>query len=133
MTTRLVKILSNKEYQELFDDSEKIPSAWKGTAFDLSDGFMHLCFPHHVGMILSRYFNSHSEVYCLIFDAHLFGPELKIEDPMPPQAEMAQTEKDEGLLMPHLYGCLDLNKASVYKVTKDPASEEFDLSVLDAK
>ncbi len=129
MTTRLVKILSSSEHHELFN-SENITTKWQGTPFDLSDGFIHLCFPHHVQMILSRYFTEQNEAYCLIFDSNLFGSELKVEDPRPPNAEMTQAEKDEGLLMPHLYGPLDITKALVYRVTKDKLSGEFGLSAL---
>lgn len=121
MSNFIYKILSPQEHQHLMLKTP-LETQWKGAEIDVLDGFIHFSTLNQVAVVANKYFSQFPLIYILKFNSEDLGQHLKWEGP-------EQTEKtDPNLIFPHLYAALNLNLASVSKISK--IDKEFDLSTL---
>lgn len=97
---KLFKILTLTEYSSL------PKSAWRGTAFDQSDGFIHLSTRSQLNLVVEYFFSNQHKLVVLEFDDDFEN--LRWE-----------TGEESSQVFPHLYGDLDLRlKTAIYEIVK---------------
>ena len=112
----LYKILTEKEYTYLHNHrAEDTFSKWAGTAFDISDGFIHLCVREQVPNVLTNHYSAAECVFIFLVETSKLNKNaLKWE------AADQQIEK-----YPHLYDTLDLTNLRSVKIYKHEFKDFF--------
>lgn len=91
MAGQVYKIMSEADFEAAMREG-----CFRGSADDLSDGFIHLSAAHQVADTLASHFSVQADLVLLALDAGRLGSELKWEP------------SRGGALFPHLYAPLDL-------------------------
>lgn len=88
-TMMIFKIVTRRDWEAASEDG-----AYRGSADDLRDGFIHLSAGHQVRATAAKYFRGQADLLLVAFDAAALGGALRWEPAR------------DGALFPHLYAPL---------------------------